>query len=104
MQGGTQTLNSCRRLDYARDDKSIIYVPMIYASQKKNTSILAKGTHLQVIPQQSTKTANLRLRTYENTSGRLYRTARASTLARAIILLTQVPLQKFPFLFIFIIP
>ena len=33
-----------------------------------------------------------------------YCSTRASTLVPAIILLTQVPLQKFPFLFISIIP
>ena len=33
-----------------------------------------------------------------------YCSTRASTLVSAITLLTQVPLQKFPFLFIFIIP
>ena len=33
-----------------------------------------------------------------------YCSSRASTLVSAITLLTQVPLQKFPFLFIFTIP
>ena len=33
FRSGTQTINSCRRLDYDCDYKSIIYVPMIYAGQ-----------------------------------------------------------------------
>ena len=32
-RSGTQTLDSGRSFDYARDNKSIIYVLMIYAGQ-----------------------------------------------------------------------
>ena len=67
--------------------------------------MLGKSTRLQVIPQQSTSNAaNLRLQTYDKNSGLFYNTARASTLALAIILKIQVLSQKFPFLFISIIP
>ena len=66
--------------------------------------MVEKSTHLQVIPQQSTQnTANLPLQTYEKNKF-FYCSTRIWTLVSAITLLTQVPLQKFPFLFIFIIP
>ena len=67
--------------------------------------MLGKSTHLQVIPQQSTQnTANLPLQTCKKTSEHFfYCSTRASALVSAIILSTQVPLQKFPILFIIII-
>ena len=50
-------------------------------------------------------TTNLPLQKYEkNQQTIFYCSTRASTLVPAIILLIQVPLQKFPFLFIIIIP
>ena len=33
FRGGTQAISSCRSLDYARVNKSMIYVSMIYGSQ-----------------------------------------------------------------------
>ena len=39
LQGGAQTLNSNRSLDYARDNESIIYFN-VYATQQKYTSML----------------------------------------------------------------
>ena len=68
--------------------------------------MLGKSTHLAVIPQQSIQnTANLALQTYEKNQWTFfYNAARASTLVSAIILKIQVPSQKFPFLFISIIP
>ena len=68
--------------------------------------MVEKSACLQVIPQQSTQnTANLSLQTYEKSRWTFFCcSTRASTLVSAITLLTQVPLQKFPFLFIIIIP
>ena len=37
-----QTINSCRSLDYACDNKSIIYVPIIYAGQEKKSTLAKK--------------------------------------------------------------
>ena len=45
---------------------SLLYFPMIYASQYKYTSMAGKIAHIQIIPQQSAQnTANLLLQTYE---------------------------------------
>ena len=65
-----------------------------------------KSVRLPVIAQQSTQnTANLPLQTYEKNRWTFFcLSTRASTLVSAITLLTQVPLQKFPFLFISMIP
>ena len=58
--------------------------------------MLGKSTHLAIIPQQSAKNAaNLPLHTYEKKVDFFCCTTQAS----AIILLTQVPLQKFPFFY-----
>ena len=60
-----------------------------------------KSTHLQVIPQQNTqKHSKFAIRDMREKSVDFFLfTTQASILALAIILLTQVPLQKFPFLF-----
>ena len=54
FQSETLTSNSCRSLDYARGNESIIYFTDLCKSIE--TSMLGKITHLQVIPQQRTKT------------------------------------------------
>ena len=68
--------------------------------------MVGKSARLAVIPQQSTQnTANLLLQTYEKNQWTFFCcSTRASTLVFAITLLTQVPVQKFPFLFISLIP
>ena len=61
--------------------------------------MLGKCTHLQVIPQQNIQTQQTcGYRHTTKPSGLFYNPARASTLALAIILKIQVPLQKFLFL------
>ena len=57
FQSETQTSNSCRTLDYARDNKSIIYVPMIYAKKKRPFTSCPAAKHQN--------TVNLGLQTYE---------------------------------------
>ena len=58
-----------------------------------------KSTHLHVVPQQSTKIQQISVTNIQEKPVNFpYSTTRASTLAPEIILLTQVPLQKFPFL------
>ena len=69
---------------------SLLFISLIYASQRKHTSMLGRSTHLQVIPQQ--------------TCGYRHNTARASSFALAIIFKIQVPLQKFPFLVRYTVP
>ena len=67
--------------------------------------MVGKSTHLHVISQQSTQNiANFSITDIlEKTCELFYCSTRTSTLVSAIILLTQVTLQKFPFLFISII-
>ena len=97
FRSGTQTLNSS--LDYARDNKSLICVSMIFAGQQKDTFMLVKKHPFTCCPAAKHENAeNLALQTYEKNQWTFYITARALTLAPAIILLTQVPLQKCPFL------
>ena len=64
-----------------------------------------KSKHLQVIPQQSTQNSKFAITDIrEKPTILFYCSTRASTSVSAITLLTQDPLQKFPFLFIIIIP
>ena len=59
-----------------------------------------KSTHQHVVPQHSTKNNKIAVTDIREKPVDLFNgTARASTLALAIILLNWVPLQKFPFLF-----
>ena len=55
FRSGSQTLTSGRSLDYASVNKSVINVIIMYAGKLKKTFILAKSTHLQADPQQSTQ-------------------------------------------------
>ena len=66
--------------------------------------MVGNSTHLQVIPQhpKHSKFAITDIR--EKAENFFYCLTRASNLVSAIILLTQVPLQKFPFLFLILIP
>ena len=61
LQSGTQTLNSCRSLDYARGNGSIIY----FNDLSKPISMLRKSTHLQVIPQQSNQNSKFAITTMQ---------------------------------------
>ena len=62
--------------------------------------MVRKSTHLQVIPQQNTQNAgNLPLQTCEKNQWTFF-VVRYITLSPAIILSTQVPLQKFLFLLV----
>ena len=85
---------------------SLLSILLIYASQQKHTSMLGKSTHLQVIPvakhPKHSKFAITDIRV--KPVNFFYCSTRASTLVSAIILLTQVSLQKFPLLYISIIP
>ena len=47
--------NTVNTLDYASVNKSVINVIIMYAGKLKKTFILAKSTHLQADPQQSTQ-------------------------------------------------
>ena len=94
----TLTLNFYRSLYCACKNESIIYFLTFYASWYK--SIIEKSTRLQVIPQQSTQNTEIR----EKPVNFFSCSTRASPLASAVTLLTQVPLQKFPFLYLFIPP
>ena len=105
FQSETVTLNSCRSLDCARGNEPIIYFTdlckpietYIYVRKKHPFASYPAAKH----PKHS-KFAITDMR--QKPVNFFYCTARVSTLVLAIILLTQVPLQKFPFLFIFIIP
>ena len=97
----TLTLNFCRSLDYARGYESIIYFidlckpieTFIYARKKHPFTSYPVTKH----PKHS-RFAIIDIR--EKPVNFFYCSTRASTLVSAIILLTQAPLRKFPFLFI----
>ena len=78
---------------------SLLYFSMIYTSQYKYTSVPGKITHLQAILQkriQNSKFAITDMR--EKSVDFFYFMTQASILAPAMILLSLVSLQKFPFL------
>ena len=98
-------LNSFRSFDYARGNESIIYftnlcTPIetyIYARKKHPFASYPAAKHPNA--------ENLRLQTYNKKPVDFFNdTARALTLALAIIFKIQVPLQKFPFLLRYTIP
>ena len=104
-QSKTLTLKSCCSLDYAVGNKSIIYVTglcklietYIYARKKHPLASYPAAKH--------PNGATLRLQIYDKrTVGFIKNTTQSSTLALAIFLLTQIPLQKFSFLLRSIIP
>ena len=67
--------------------------------------MIGKSTHLQVFPQQAPKTNKFAITDIrEKPVNFFYCSTQASTLVSAVTPLTQIPLQKFPFLFIIIIP
>ena len=98
---GTQTINSCCSLDYARGNESIICFTNLcklietyyYARKMHPFASYPTAKH----PKHSKNIRQKPLKFFSNT-------ARASTLALTTILKIPVPLQKFPFLFISIIP
>ena len=84
---------------------SLLFISPIYASQYKHTYAKKKHSfasyHAAKHPKRSIfAITNIR----EKPANFFYCSTPASTLVSAIILQTQVPLQKFPFLFIIIIP
>ena len=93
---GTQTFNSCRSPDYARDDKSIITCSDDLCRPIKNTSMLAKNHPFTCCPLAKHPKHNKLEVTHirENTLDFFNDTAQASTFAPAIILLPWVPLQS----------
>ena len=82
-----ETLNSGRSLVYARGNKSTIF-SMIYASQKKYTSMPGIFTHLQIIPQQSIQNKLAVINIREKLVDFCNDATQASTLALTIILQT----------------
>ena len=102
----TLTFNFYCSLYCVRKNEFIFYFPTIYKANRNYTSMLGKSTNLAVIPAakhpKHSKFAITDIR--EKPVKFFYCPTRASTLVSAIILLTQVLLQKFPFLFIIIIP
>ena len=95
----TLTLNSCRSLDYAHGNESIIY--FTHLCKPMETHICARKKHpFATYPAaKHPNAANLLLQTYDKNQWTFFiNTARASTLALAIILL------KFSFLLRSIIP
>ena len=105
VQSETLTLNSCRSLDYARGHEVITYYTdlckpieiYIYAKEKHPFAGYPAAEH----PKRSKLTIT---DTREKTVNFFYCSTCASTLDFAIILQTQVPLQKFSFLSNIIIP
>ena len=95
-RSGTQTLNSCRSLDYACANKSIIYVSLIYVGAIEK--YIYVSTNLRVAPQQSTKMQQIEGYKRTRKPVNVLRHCRASTLTPEIILPIAVPLQKIPFL------
>ena len=101
----SRTLNSCRSLDYARGNESIIcftdlckpIATYFYARNGHTLASYPAAKH----PKHSKFTIT---DIWEKPVNFFYCLTRASTLVSAIILLTQVLLQKFSFLFIIIIP
>ena len=99
FQSEAPTLNSCRSLNYAHGNESIIYYTdlcmptetYIYARKKHSFASYPAAKHPNV--------ANLRLQTYDKNQWTFF-----INTALAIILQIYVPLQKFPFLLRFIIP
>ena len=93
----TLMFNFYRSLDCACENESIIYFPTIYGRKKHPFTGYPAAMHPNhskfAITDMREKPANL-----------FSCSTRASTLVSAITLLTQVPVQKFPFLFMFIIP
>ena len=105
FQSEILTLNSCRSLRYARGNESIISFTdlckaietYIYARKKHPFARYPVAKH----PERS-KFAITDIQ--EMPVNIFYCLTRALTLVSAIILPTQIPLQKFSFLFIIIIP
>ena len=105
FQSETLTLNSSRSLDYERGNESIfhftdLFKPIetyIYAKKKYPFASYPAAKHTK-----HSKFAITDIR--EKPVNFCYCSTRASTLVSAIILPIQVPLEKFPFLFIITIP
>ena len=92
-------LNSCRSLDYARGNKFIIY--LIDLCKPVKTYIYARKKHpfASYPAEKHPNASNLWLQKYNKNQCTFFiNTARATTLALATIVQTQVLMQKFPFL------
>ena len=89
LQSEPLSSNSFCSFEYARGNESIIYFTDL--GKPIETYIYARNKHPNA--------ANLRLQTYDKNQWTFCNnTARASTLALAIIVKIQILLQKFPFL------
>ena len=105
FQGETLTLDSCRSFDYARGNESIIFFTDLCKPIKRY--IYARKKHLFAsypAAKQPKRSKFVVTDIREKPVNFFYGLTPASTLVSAIILLTQVPVQKFPFLFISTIP
>ena len=95
--------NSFCSFDYAHGNESIIYFTDL-CKPIKPTSLLGKKKHLQVCSKAHKRNKLAVTDIRQKPVGFFNNTARASTLALAIIFKIQVPSQKFPLLLRYTIP
>ena len=105
FQSETLTLNSCRSPDYACGDEFVIYFTDPCKPIETYISVRKRHPFASYPAAKHPKQSKFAVTNIpEKPVNFFYCSTRALTLVSAIILLTQVPLQKFPFLFISIIP
>ena len=89
VESGTQTSNSCHKLDYARGNKSICTFQLSMQVRRKIIYVSKKSTHLHVDQQCAPKRSKFSVtNTQEKPEDFFYGTTQALTLAPTIILLT----------------